>query len=413
MRVQKLVAIGVLMVVLSLLPVAPIAKADPVPVPPPTPARTEDLTARLQEIYDLRARWILTDDTPPDIERDYMPKVKTARWALEHEYGKIKYMKAWTQNRKVRFVHSKPTIKVKQLRVNEEKARFYVEQSHSLGYVYPNEEQVNMFGVGTRHIIELKRSGEQWLINMEWYTDPLGDDTEVPDVTPALMPWRSLRQRAPAFTGTSAFKAASIRTEATDGKDFRSGPPRFLDAKGAATLRGALEANPIGPVATAGYDREGAVAYADKYCGVAWGCGNEHRYNPRFRDYNGVGGDCTNYVSQVLRDGGGLKMPIFTRVDGLAGHIQYSGRGSLAAKGPYHRLVKVAQERPGGFPAWLKLGDAIAYQEKGEMAHFAVITGFDNHGYPLVNSHTADRYHVPFDLGWDKKTIYWLFKLRD
>lgn len=412
MRVQQLVAIGLLGVVGMLLPVAPLAYADPAPAPAPAaptpatpapaaPAHQQDLTPRLQEIYDLRARWILTDDNPPEIEQDYMPRVKTARWALEHEYGKIKYMKAWAQNRKVRFVHSKPTIKVKQLRVNEEKARFYVEQSHSLGYVYPNEEQVNLFGVGTRHIIELKRSGDKWLINMEWYTDPLGDDTEVPDVTPAMLPWRSSWRGAPDYRGAAAVKGGR--------KDWRSGPMRPADA--AAALKAALQ-SPI-LLAAKGYDRDGAVQYADKYCGVAWGCGNEHRYNPRFRDYNGVGGDCTNYVSQVLREGGGLKMPIFTRVDGLAGHLQYSGRGSLAAKGPFHRVVKVAQERPGGFPGWLKLGDAIAYQEKGEMAHFAIITGFDNHGYPLVNSHTADRYHVPFDLGWDKKTIYWLFNLRD
>lgn len=400
MRVQQLVAIGLLGIACTLLPVAHLAHADPAPAPAPAPAHTEDLTARLQEIYDLRARWILTDDTPPEIEHDYMPRTKTARWALEHEYGKIKYMKTWAQNRKVRFVQSKPTIKVKQLRVNDEKARFYVEQSHSLGYVYPNETQVNLFGVGTRHIIELRRSHDKWLISMEWYTDPLGDDTEVPDVTPALLPWRSSRRAAPDFRGAIARKGS------TEAKDFRSGPVRLL--KGASTLMTA----PI-RIAAKGYDREGAVQYADKYCGVAWGCGNEHRYNPRFRDYNGVGGDCTNFASQVLREGGGLKVPLFSRVDGLAGHIQYSGRGSLEAKGPFHRVVKVAQNRPGGFPAWLKTGDLIAYQEKGEMAHFAVITGFDSHGYPLVNSHTADRYHVPFDLGWDKKTIYWFFKMRD
>ncbi|HLO01487.1 MAG TPA: amidase domain-containing protein [Symbiobacteriaceae bacterium] len=357
MRIQPRVAIAALLVVLSLLSLAPQVHADP---------QTEDLTHRLQEIYDLRARWLLTDDAPPEIDRDYT-RARTAKWALEHEYGKIRYLRQWAQNRKVRFIQSKPTIKVKQLRVNDEKARFYVEQSLALGYVYPNEEHLNLFGVGTRHIIELKRQGEQWLINMEWYTDPLGDDTEVPDVTPALMP-------------------------------------------AIPTVRSAAAA-PI--VVKKGYDREGAVRYADQYCGVAWGCGNENRYNPRFRDYNGVGGDCTNFAAQVLREGGGLKVPIFTRVDGLAGHLQYSGRGSLASKGPFQQVMKAAMNRPGGFPAWLKPGDMIAYQEKGEMAHFGVVTGFDSHGYPLVNSHTADRYHVPFDLGWDRKTVYWLFKLRD
>jgi hypothetical protein len=348
---------GALLVVISLLSFTPAAQAA---------EGTEDLTPRLQEIYELRSRWLLTDDAPPPIDRDYLPGAKSAKWALQHEYGKIRYMKQWAENRRVRFVQSRPTIRVKQLRVSPERARFYVEQGLTLGYVYPNEEKVNQFGVGTRHIIELRRHGDAWLISMEWYTDPLGDDTEVPDVTPALVPdW------SPPATPAAA------------------------------------------TVVRKGYDREGAVKYADQYCGVAWGCGNENRYNPRYRDYNGVGGDCTNYVSQALKEGGGLSVPIITRVDALVGHLQYSGRAGLAAKGSFQQLLKAALKRPGGFPEWIKKGDLIAYQEKGKLEHFAIVTDFDSHGYPLVNSHTADRYHVPFDLGWDRKTIYWLFRVRD
>ena len=32
-------------------------------------------------------------------------------------------------------------------------------------------------------------------------------------------------------------------------------------------------------------------------------------------------------------------------------------------------------------------------------------TGFNSHGYPLVNTHTIDRYHVTWDLGWGDKNI--------
>ncbi|MBU3128796.1 amidase domain-containing protein [Clostridium tagluense] len=34
-----------------------------------------------------------------------------------------------------------------------------------------------------------------------------------------------------------------------------------------------------------------------------------------------------------------------------------------------------------------------------------MVTGFDSHGYPLVNTNTIDRYHVPWDLGWGDKNI--------
>lgn len=362
MKRQNRLAVCAILVVLSLLSFAPLAKSE---VP------TEDLTPRLQQIYDLRARWLLSGDAPPPIERDYLPEFKTARWALQHEHGKIRYMKQWAQNRSVRFVQSRPTIKVKQLRVTPERARFYVAQSLELGYVYPNEERVNTFGVGTRHIIELRRHGKDWLISMEWYTDPLGDDTEVPDVTPALID-NQLPQGEPA-----------------------------------------LQSAPKTAVAAQHYDRQGAVRYADEFCGIAWGCGNGNNYNPRFRDYNGVGGDCTNFISQALREGGGLKVPIITRVDTLSSHLQYSGRAGLVAKAPFQQLWRQVAARPEGFQSWIKTGDLVAYQEKGKLEHFAIVTGFDSKGYPLVNSHTADRYHVPFDLGWDRKTVYWLFHVKD
>ena len=49
---------------------------------------------------------------------------------------------------------------------------------------------------------------------------------------------------------------------------------------------------------------------------------------------------------------------------------------------------------------------------QGDVDHFSVVVGYDNQGYPLVNSHTADRYRVPFDLGWDKHTKYLLIHIQ-
>jgi hypothetical protein len=331
-------------------------------------AETVDLTARLEAIYQLRAQWLLTDTTPTPIEADYKLSASPAQWALQHEKGKIRYVKQWAENRGVRIVEAQPTITVQKLNGTSERVRFYVRQSMSIGYTYPGEPQVNRFGVGTRHIVDLRQQDGHWLIGSEWYTDPLGDDTEVPDVTPAMLP------------------------------DFR---PVQLAVK------------PVTAPPKKGYDREGAVAYSDDYCGLAWGCGNDRKYNPRFRDYNGVGGDCTNYISQALRIGGKLSVPIITRVDALAGHLRYSGRARVVAQEPFQKLWQRARNQSEGFKSLLQKADLIAYQEKGKLEHFAIVTDFDSHGYPLVNSHTADRFHVPFDLGWDRQTIYWLFQMRD
>ena len=43
------------------------------------------------------------------------------------------------------------------------------------------------------------------------------------------------------------------------------------------------------------YDANGAISYADRY----WS-----DYNPDYSNYNSIGGDCANFVSQCLRAGG-------------------------------------------------------------------------------------------------------------
>ncbi|HYF91943.1 MAG TPA: amidase domain-containing protein [Symbiobacteriaceae bacterium] len=327
-------------------------------------AAAPELTDRLQEIFQARARWLLTDGAPPPLEADYVPGSARAKWAINHERGKIRYVKLWAEGRKVKFVEAAPSLYIKYLSGDENKARFYVGQTLALGYVYPGEKQVNRLGVGSRHVLELRRHEGKWLVASEWYSDPLGDDTEVPDAVPTEL----------------------------------------------------LPPDPAAPTALPGrrkgYDRQGAIAYADKYCGLAWGCANDHRYNQKYRNYTGDGGDCTNFLSQILRDGGGLRVPKnIIRVSNMAGYLQGSGRAWLVMRAPFRQAWKRAAQDPRGFQAMVGPADLVAYQVGGKMEHFAIITGFDSHGYPLVNSHTADRYRVPFDLGWDRRTVYWFFRV--
>ncbi|HWI53051.1 MAG TPA: amidase domain-containing protein [Symbiobacteriaceae bacterium] len=325
-----------------------------------------DLTGRLKEIFQNRAKWLLSDGAPPPLEADYAMNSVRAKWAVQHEQGKIRYVRTWAEHRRVRFVEATPSLYIKYLSGDETRARFYVGQTLALGYVYPGEPEINRFGVGSRHILELRQQDGRWQVGSEWYSDPLGDESEAPAALPALAPGDS-------------------------------------DPVQRAALLGARRK---------GYDRQGAIAYADKYCGLAWGCGNDHRYNVKYRNYTGDGGDCTNFLSQILRDGGGLRIPPgIIRVSNMAGYLQGSGRGWLAARGSLPQVWKQAARDPRGFTALVGPADLVAYQFKGKMEHFAIITGFDSHGYPMVNSHTADRYHVPFDLGWDRRAIFWFFRV--
>jgi hypothetical protein len=91
----------------------------------------------------------------------------------------------------------------------------------------------------------------------------------------------------------------------------------------------------------------------------------------------------------------------------------YSGKGRLIKKGTFKQLTLSSPQYPFGAVEKLIPGDVICYVKKNDVDHFAVVTAKDSHGYPLVNSHTADRYHVPWDLGWgDEKISFNLISIR-
>ncbi|MHB9146389.1 MAG: amidase domain-containing protein [Symbiobacteriia bacterium] len=347
----------------------------------------EELLPRLQEIYAYRAALLITSDEPAKLAALYLAGSRTAEWALEHEQNKVRYMQTWAKNRGVRIVESNPTVKISWFRPGKDLVQLGVTQTLQLGYSYPDEESVgivNRFGIGTRHWLELTKQDGLWIIRREWYTDPLGDDTLIYRPTPA---------------------AGLALPEGVD-----PNPPL-----------------PPDPAEGKRYNRLAAAAYADKYAGAAWGAGNDGKYNPRYRDYNGIGGDCTNFASQALGDkkeGGGLPMDgswyyrgsgstAWVQTDTFARWLRYSGKARLVARGKYAEVAQPNEKFARGAVRELQLGDVIAFDEKNDVQHFSVITAFDSKGYPLVNAHTADRYHSPWDLGWDKSATFWLFHLID
>lgn len=137
------------------------------------------------------------------------------------------------------------------------------------------------------------------------------------------------------------------------------------------------------------YRRADALAYALK-----WALGR----NPQFYDYSALGGDCTNYASQVLWAGGALmnydrnfgwyyrdanrKSPSWTGVNFLFEFLT-ANRG----RGPFARLAK---------PEEMRLCDLIqlSFRGGGKFDHTLVITQLEppftlEHIY--VSTHTYDK----------------------
>lgn len=141
------------------------------------------------------------------------------------------------------------------------------------------------------------------------------------------------------------------------------------------------------------YDRVKALEYTNK-----WSLGR----NPRFFDYEKIGGDCTNFVSQVLLAGkcamnysktlgwyyidGHNKSPSWTGVN-----FQYNFLINNKTKGPFAHEVSVSD---------IEEGDIVQlnFQDDYYFDHSLIITtilGARNFSNILVSSHTYNRLNNP------------------
>jgi hypothetical protein len=139
------------------------------------------------------------------------------------------------------------------------------------------------------------------------------------------------------------------------------------------------------------YDAARAVEYA-----MRWALGR----NPLFADFAGVGGDCTNFISQCLLAGGATmndtrdfgwyyfspdnRAPAWSGVeffyDFLVGAPAF--RAENGGEGPFATEVRFADG--------LREGDVVQLADAtGDFYHTLIITGFDG-SIPLVCAHNND-----------------------
>lgn len=318
----------------------------------------EEMHCVVHNIFAVRNRALLNGNLDT-IEELYNTDLRNGLWAFIHESKKVEYLQNWSEKQGVTFTDIASEIIIKWFRSNEETATVSLLASTTYKYVYRDRPDTeNLMRIGTYHEIKLFRYNENWLITREWYTDPFADSLDLEKL--------DLEN-----------KEFILSNEARDFSDLNE-------------------------------RRADAVKYADRYCGAADSGENDYSYNKKYKNYNSLGGDCANFVSQVLYEGGKFRKNsiwsyqkdgsrAWLKAQGLKDYMLNSGRASLIAYGTYDRVIKDSFK--------LLPGDIVAYEKKGEVAHVSVVTGADSRGYSVVNCHNTDRYHVPWDLGWSNSRI--------
>lgn len=334
-----------------------------------------EISQNLESLFAQRSKYLAGQTN--NMVRYYDIQSPLSRHAYTMEINRKTYLHAWSEHRNMKITDCQSKIHISKIRVRDNTATVSLGHSQQITYAYKDQlSSTHSFGLGTWHAVTLKKINDQWIVWKEWYLDPLEEN---PRLIAAGMP-----------------SSPPHRPEIKDGKNYK---------------------------------RKQAVDYANKYAGIAWRTNDKVKYNSKYKNYNNLGGDCTNFASQALGDqkeGGGLPMmgawryhfpkggtKTWVQTDAFKDFILYSGYGKKIATGSFSKLVEKTEAHPYGLIGELAAGDLIAHVMNHDVDHFSVVTGFDQRGYPLVNSHTADRFQAPFDLGWDNKTSYILIHIRD
>lgn len=133
------------------------------------------------------------------------------------------------------------------------------------------------------------------------------------------------------------------------------------------------------------YNRNKAIEYAKK-----WALSR----NPKYFDFHGIGGDCTNFASQCIYAGAGVMN--YTKDYGWY-YISPSNRSAAWSGVQYLYRFLTTNESVGPVGrnaelSELKLGDVIFLSNGQRLYHTLVVSGFDSDGEILICAHTVDSY---------------------
>lgn len=331
------------------------------PQAPPTLSE-EELTAKFKDLLEgiiTKRNAYMLDANVEGLKSLYNTSIKTGLYAFENEEIKSEYLHKWADKQGVTFQDIHSTLHMRKVRDRGDGLYgMTCNISTEFSYSYNDDpDNITHFRLGTSHYIHLKEHGENYLIVKEWYTDPFADSLDITEEKSAEMKSYIADHKAPEYT-----------------PDERT---------------------------------QNAIDYAHKYCGIGDG---EYlfKYNKNYLNCNPRGGDCANFASQILHEGGKFKKnntwnytndgtKAWVNAQALKNYLVNSGRGSCIAKGSYKEVYKAAYQ--------LRPGDIVAYEKKGRITHVSTVTGLDSKGYPLVTCHNTDRLLVPYDLGWSNKSI--------
>lgn len=244
------------------------------------------------------------------------------------------------------------------------------------------------------HTIILQKTQEQWVIISDTYNDFL---------------WRTIREGG-ISTEEILFEMESLSKT--------SSSYIMEDANNLSSLPADSSSH--------AYDRAGAVEYALKYV---------YNYNPNYPSYDVDDfpwGDCTNFISQSIYEGGNASM----HIPNIPPPISDGGQSGWYLLNDWQRATDwnwvdgfysfvtnygSPDEGPEGYllletndftvPSGLMIGDIIQFEKFEEPIndqsydHAVIVVGFADNGLPFIASHSEDRAYEPYTIYYPWESV--------
>lgn len=298
-------------------------------------------------------------------------------YSLKHEFKRIAYLRDWASERNISLINIESTPKIKSLEIKDNTYNLTLIEEYKFDYLYNNAtEKNNTFGVSLIHNLELKTFGNTFIVAKDYYQDCFESGLK-------------------NYNFNLTEKVIPITKSKTYNLNFNTD----LDLESSEN-----------------YNRKASIDYANKYSGISFPNNSDDKYNSNYYIYTAGSGNSTNFISQCLGDkieGGRMSQDrewsykyneskgvtasaTWVNSEKFLNYLLSSNKANIAFSGSFDKILNDMKESN----TKVKPGDLIIYKEGNYLEHSAIITGFDNLGYPLVNSNSIDKYKVPFDLGW-------------
>lgn len=301
----------------------------------------------------------------------------------------------------IKIVHAKVTSYLDKIEVSDDQATAYYYEWITMDYKGTNEK-LDYMGMGTWHKVTLLKENGQWVISEVSY-----DEGPLTEVTTADL------QELYNGSNHNAGKVNQAGLESSDTLD-----PNDITLHSSVASKRTEDFTIQYVPDYVPYNRNGVVAYSDKWIKPgAWGTNYETYYNPAYKNFNPAGGDCANFVSQSMHEGGTLPMIGKSTHSKASGAWWYDNKGTTTTTDDlvtenwswtgahYHRthIYTSYGTSTKDAPTSLDIlkGNPVYYDWAGDgwYDHVTIAVGTNASGVPIVNSHNKDYNRVHWNYG--------------